>query len=123
MILVGGCLCGAVRYQVDGKPFRIGLCHCADCRKESGSSFSSFAHWPRDTFTYSGEISTYAGRSFCPRCGGRLFCLNDNDVEIRFGSLDKAPTDLVPEMEVWTKRREKWLPVIQSTKRFDEDPT
>ena len=51
-----------------------------------------------------------------------MFCLNDDDVEIRFGSLDKAPTDLVPEMEVWTKRREKWLPVIPSANRFDEDP-
>ncbi len=57
MTFLGGCLCGAVRYQADGEPFRIGICHCADCRKESGSSFTSFAHWRRDAFTYSGEIS------------------------------------------------------------------
>ena len=121
MILFGGCLCGAVRYQVDGNPLRTGLCHCSDCRRESGSSFTSFAHWPRNTFSYYGEISTYAGRSFCPRCGGRLFCLNDDDVEIRIGSLDRAPNDLIPEAEVWTKRREKWLPPIANAETYVED--
>jgi hypothetical protein len=117
----GGCLCGAVRYQVAGEPYRIGLCHCADCRKESGSSFTSFAHWSRDAFLFSGHVETYKGRSFCPRCGSRLFCLNDNDVEIRLGSLDAAPARLFPEIEVWTKRREPWLQPLNGTTQHVED--
>jgi hypothetical protein len=40
----GGCLCGAVRYKVRGKPLRSG--HCLDCRKASGSHFIPFAVWP-----------------------------------------------------------------------------
>ena len=34
-----GCACGSVRYSLKGEPFRIGICHCTDCRKESGSVF------------------------------------------------------------------------------------
>ena len=118
----GGCLCGAVRYRVEGQPYIVGICHCADCRKESGSSFTSFARWRRDAFAFSGDIATYAGRSFCPQCGGRLFCLDDDDVEIRFGSLDDAPTQLLPEMEIWIKRRETWLSPVAGLAQHQEDP-
>ena len=47
IIRSGSCLCGKVRYSVKDAPIRIGLCHCADCRKESGSSFVTFGIWPR----------------------------------------------------------------------------
>lgn len=36
-ILTGGCLCGAVRYQVEGEPLYAGFCYCVDCRKASGA--------------------------------------------------------------------------------------
>ena len=36
----GSCLCGAVRFTVHGEPEHVGRCHCADCRKESGSTFT-----------------------------------------------------------------------------------
>ncbi|APO67616.1 RND family efflux transporter protein [Rhizobium gallicum] len=55
-----------------GEPLRAGLCHCADCRKESGSAFATFAVWPLAAFEHSGSVATYEGRSFCPACGGRL---------------------------------------------------
>ena len=100
---------------------RIGLCHCADCRKESGSSFTTFAHWPRDAFSFSGVTGIYKGRSFCPLCGGRLFCLNEQDVEIRLGSLDDAPARHFPDIEVWTKRREPWLHAIEGATQHVED--
>lgn len=117
----GGCLCGEVRYRVDGKPLRIGLCHCADCRKTSGSVFVTFAVWPRQAFSFSGDIATFQGRSFCPRCGSRLFCLGGEETEIRVGSLDDAPTDLSPTYEIWVKRREPWLTPLPGRAQYDED--
>ncbi|NKL55413.1 GFA family protein [Rhizobium leguminosarum] len=105
-IRIGSCLCGAVAYRVEGEPLCTGLCHCADCRKSSGSAFVFFAVWPRQAFSHSGKIATFAGRSFCPVCGGRLFCLREDEVELRRGSLDSPPTDLAPGYEVWIKRRE-----------------
>jgi hypothetical protein len=117
----GGCLCGAVRYSVRGEPLHVGRCHCADCRKESGSAFTVYAQWPRESFVLRGELATYEGRSFCPRCGARLVCLDDDVVEIRIGSLDDAPFELRPEAEIWVKRREPWLHAVVGASQHEEN--
>ena len=119
----GGCLCGAVRYTVHGEPVHVGRCHCADCRKESGSAFTVYAQWPRAQFRLVGDVATYDGRSFCPRCGGRVGCFDDDTaelVEIRIGSLDDAPFELRPEAEIWVKRREPWLPPVEGASQHEE---
>jgi hypothetical protein len=118
----GSCLCGAIRYTLEGEPFLTGLCHCLDCRKESGSMFTFYAKWPLESFNVSGQIETFKGRSFCPRCGSRLFNLHADDVEIRLGSLDDAPTGLLPMQEGWIKRREHWLQPLPGVPQFAEDP-
>jgi len=120
-VRLGGCLCGAVRYSVRGEPEHVGRCHCADCRKESGSAFTVYAQWPRSAFDLKGELATYDGRSFCGRCGSRLLCLDDDVVEIRLGSLDDAPFELEPEAEIWIKRREPWLHQIAGASQHDEN--
>lgn len=120
-IRTGQCLCGRVHYQVRGEPSRIGLCHCSDCRRESGSAFVTFAVWPRQAFSSTGDFSTYEGRSFCFACGARLFNLTEEEAELRIGSLDMAPTDLTPTFEIWVKRRESWLPPLPLAGRYDED--
>ena len=66
VVRTGGCLCGAVRYSVRGEPVHVGRCHCADCRKESGSAFTVYAQWPVEAFELSGDVSNYDGRGFCP---------------------------------------------------------
>src|SRR5436190_6998474 len=117
-VRTGGCLCGAVRFTVRGEPVHVGRCHCTDCRKESGSAFTVYGQWPLEAFEMTGELTTYEGRGFCGRCGGRL--LNppepgDELVEIRLGSLDAAPFELRPEAEIWVIRREGWLaPVVDA---------
>ena len=118
----GGCLCGAVRYRLEGDPYLIGTCHCATCRKESGSVLVAYAKWAISGFRFTGEVRTHGGRSFCPTCGSRLFNLHEADVEIRIGSLDDAPTDLMPMQEGWTKRRELWLKPIVGVPQYWEDP-
>lgn len=116
----GGCLCGAVRYSVRGEPFHVGRCHCADCRKESGSTYTIYGQWPLEVFESSGEYGTYAGRGFCPRCGSSLFTVDEEAVEIRLGSLDDAPFELRPEAEVWIKRREPWLHAVEGAAQHRE---
>lgn len=117
----GSCLCGAIRYEAAGEPLRVGICHCHDCRRESGSAFTVFAVWPRDHFRFKGEPKVHAGRGFCPTCGSRLFNLSDTEAEIRTGSLDSAPTDLAPQYEIWVKRREPWLAALPGLPQYDED--
>jgi hypothetical protein len=123
LVRTGGCLCGAVRYTVRGEPLHVRRCHCADCRKESGSAFTVYAQWPAGAFEIDGEISTYDGRGFCPRCGSRLIDTADADrtvVEIRLGSLDDAPFELSPQSEIWVRRRESWLPPVEGATQHDE---
>jgi hypothetical protein len=120
----GGCLCGSVRCTVRGKPYRYGICHCVDCRKESGSVFVVYAHWRTEDAEVTGSVRTYKGRSFCPECGSRLFNMHAADLEIRIGSLDEAPTSLGhPSLEGWTKRREEWLESVAGAEQSFEDPS
>jgi hypothetical protein len=98
-------------------------CHCADCRKESGSAFTVYGHWPVDAVELSGELASYDGRGFCPRCGARLVDTaggDDSLVEIRLGSLDDAPFELAPVDEIWVKRRESWIPPVDGAAQHVE---
>jgi hypothetical protein len=81
-----------------------------------------YAQWPVDRFELTGEVAAYDGRSFCPRCGGRIGCLDDAEaVELRIGSLDDAPFELVPEAEIWIKRREPWLHAVAGASQHEEN--
>lgn len=117
----GGCRCGQVRFTVAGAPRRTGICHCAHCRKESGSAFNFFAIWPRSAFRFDGEVATFNRQSFCPRCGSPLFSVDEEEAEIKLGALDAAPTDLPPVYELWTIRREPWLQPLAGVEQHDRD--
>ena len=70
-----------------------------------------------------GDISSYDGRGFCPRCGSRLLDTTGTGngiIEIRIGSLDEAPFELKPEDEIWVKRRESWIPPVEGAAQHDE---
>jgi hypothetical protein len=121
--LTGSCKCGDVRLAVRGSPSRIGICHCTDCRQESGSAFTFFGVWPAANFETTGETSEYDGRQFCPRCGSRLFSADGHEAEIKLGILTDAPTPLTPTYEVWIKRREAWLQPVEGAEQFLEDRT
>ena len=120
----GSCLCGGVQFRVTGEPLRVGLCHCKDCRKASGSVFHAYAVWPRQAFETAGITSTYGERSFCPTCGGRVPLIGEDEVEVTIGSLDVAPTEgLVPSYELWIGRREHWLQPLPEARQFEHDRT
>jgi hypothetical protein len=50
----GGCLCGSVRYRAKGKPSRVSVCHCTDCRRCTGSAFAVVAHFKDENLEISG---------------------------------------------------------------------
>jgi hypothetical protein len=82
-----------------------------------------YAQWPLDAFEISGEISSYDGRGFCPRCGSRLLDTTDAGdalIAIRLGSLDDAPFELKPQSEIWVKRRESWIPPVGGAAQHGE---
>ena len=76
----GGCVCGAVRYQVRGDPMRVTVCHCTWCQRRTGSAFGVGVVFRIEDVTLAGEtlnayrhISDESGRwldqQFCSRCG------------------------------------------------------
>lgn len=116
----GGCLCGAVRIVASGRPYRVGLCHCLDCRKHHGALFHASAVFPQDAVAVQGETRDYAGRHFCPRCGSPVFSRSADETEVHLGSLD-APDQLTPTYELWTVRREAWLPPFKLAHHCERD--
>jgi hypothetical protein len=118
----GGCSCGAVRFELRGEPLKVGLCHCTECRKATGSAYFVYADWPAAAFSVTGSAREFMGRSFCSVCGTRLFHLDEAGVEVALGALDDAPSDLVPTREGWVCRRERWLAPVAAAGQFERDP-
>jgi len=86
--VTGGCLCGKVRIVAAGAPYRVGLCHCLDCRKHHGALFYAAAIFPAEAVTVSGETREYRGRHFCPDCGSSVFARFGDEIEVHLGTLD-----------------------------------
>lgn len=116
----GSCLCGDVRLVASGEPYRVGICHCFDCRKHHGALFHASAIFPEAAVTVTGETRDYAGRHFCPRCGSSVFSRSGDEIEVNLGSLD-AIDQFVPSYELWTIRREAWLPPFPLARRYERD--
>ena len=79
----GGCLCGALRYEVAADPVRVTICHCTYCQAASGGPYAIVAMFPRAAFSSSSASETYDHRSdesgalvtthSCPTCKTRVF--------------------------------------------------
>jgi hypothetical protein len=118
--ITGGCLCGQLRVEASGQPYRVGICHCLDCRKAHGALFHASAIFPVDAVTVRGEAKDYAGRHFCPHCGSTVFGRSGDEFELNLGSMD-APDQFKPTYELWTIRREAWLPVFPGANRYERN--
>ena len=116
----GGCLCGNVRLVASGRPYRVGICHCLDCRKHHGALFQTSAIFSEQAVTIEGETRDYDGRHFCPRCGSPLFGRSGDEIEVNLGILDDID-QLTPTYELWTIRRESWLPPFPLNRHYERD--
>jgi len=94
--VTGGCLCGAIRYEVTDPPFDGGYCHCKTCRKAYGGLFGVWLGFKRAGFRITkGELRFYrtselAQRGFCETCGSPVMYAYDGSegYGINAGSLD-----------------------------------
>jgi hypothetical protein len=93
----GSCLCGAVRFEVDGELAPPDACHCSQCRRQSGHYFAS-TNVRRDAIRIEGEenVSWYCSsekvrRGFCATCGSVLFWdpLGHDVIAVAMGAFDK----------------------------------
>ncbi|WP_425083565.1 GFA family protein [Ruegeria profundi] len=97
----GSCLCGKVAFTIDGDLSPPSVCHCGQCRKQSGHVWSStWTHQDNLSFTASDTLrwfraSETARRGFCSECGSFLFWQHNEEdtISISMGALSE-PTGL-----------------------------
>ncbi len=132
---IGGCLCGTVRYRVEGEPLWICHCHCGMCRKQTGAAFGTYVGFAAAEFRWmAGKPALYRSSvdvksGFCPNCGGTLTFHRVHETSIAVGSLDRpealelgAPRPEYPDNHVWTENQLPWLKIDDNLKRFARFP-
>ena len=108
----GGCLCGAVRYEVRGPLRGVVNCHCGQCRKVHGhvAAYTSAARADLVLIEDRGlkwyASSDFARRGFCGDCGASLFweVLNQGPISIAAGGID-APSGLTTLRHIFTAHK------------------
>jgi len=120
MPIMGGCLCGAVRYEIAvDKPLGVRQCWCRVCQYLGAGSGTVNAVFPREAVVASGPLTDYVStadsgsimhRRFCARCGTQVFSEAEprpHHVIVRAGTLDD-PELAKPAAVIWTKSAPRW---------------
>lgn len=124
MIRRGQCLCGDVSFTTTATPIGASVCHCGQCRRQSGHLWAS-AQVPRDAIEIAGEVKWYAAsplarRGFCPRCGSFLFwqAHAEDTISVALGALD-TPTGLRVEKHIFVADKGDYYDIADGVPRKD----
>jgi hypothetical protein len=131
--IAGGCLCGKVRYSASGDPAFVGVCHCTDCQRFTGSAFATVVGVPKAALAVQGELATYSKtgdtgkstyRRFCPQCGSSV--LDEADalpdiVMVGVGTLDDASW-VKPGMQIYSDSAQPWVHLGGNIQSFPKMP-
>lgn len=131
-MIKGSCLCEAVQYQIDGKLGPAMMCHCAKCRKASGSAYAVNAVVSTADFhLLSGEkqLTEYEStsgvfRAFCNQCGSPLFSrrsATSDYIRLRMGTLD-TPVDIKPDAHIFVASKAPWDIIHDALPQYPERP-
>lgn len=118
---LGGCMCGAIRYEVSGDPIWSAGCCCRDCARASGTPYIVWVGFPPERVTFlSGHPQIYTSskgvlRGFCKECGTSLTYGRDPAFEaveptlyVSAATLDD-PGAYPPTEVVWYGHRPTWF--------------
>jgi len=118
----GSCHCGAVRFVARFPSRFVAHCHCASCRRAHGAAFVTWAGFPSDQVALSAgaerlkvhESSPGTKRSFCGRCGTRVFFQSDRwpgETHVPLAAFDE-PVDRPPQGHAFWDEHVAWLPPL-----------
>ncbi len=128
----GGCLCGAVRFELTEAPAMFGLCHCGACRHLSGGEPAAVVVGPRESFRLTrGTMKAYrraadsgsvVDRHFCPECGTHIASRLEAGpfMAVKISTLDEPPA-LQPQFEIWTSQAQPWAHRPAGVASFEEN--
>lgn len=128
----GNCLCGAVAYSFEGEPLSVGLCHCRDCQRASGTLFQHAIVIRRSQLSLEGDFASFEveggkdkiTRKFCPKCGSGVLMephVAPKVAIIEGGTLDD-PSAFKPAREVFTAGKPSWLHTVEGIPAFGRGP-
>ena len=130
-MLTGSCLCGRIRYRLNGEPTFLNHCHCTMCRKASGAAFGSFLHADGTTFEWTAgrdHIESYRSspgnhRPFCRSCGSRVPVLEDDGAQVIIpaGTLDQDP-GIRPIVHFHVQTKAPWYDIADAVEQYPEFP-
>ena len=132
--VTGGCLCGAVTYEVELPFRRANWCHCSRCRRQSGGHGLAQGRVARERFRLLGgedRIGNHRpegamAKAFCRDCGTSLFggrWPDGDEVSVRLGTLDDDPR-IRPSYRSFCAGEVGWLPIPDDgLPRFEGRPT
>ena len=116
----GGCLCGAIRYELSADPVFSVACHCRACQYTSGGSPTLAMVFPKSalkivkgeprTYWSTGETGEKVGRSFCEVCATPLWShpqANADIVVIKVGGLDD-PSAFAVQADMFMAAAQPW---------------
>lgn len=130
MAVQGGCLCGEVRYAVNGPLSGADHCHCSMCRRQHGAAFASYADFSQGDFVWlAGEAlikiyqtSAGAGWCFCSACGSTLAGTDSGVItSVTLGTVDGDP-GLRPTRHIFTGSKALWFDIQDALPQFEERP-
>lgn len=128
MTIRGGCLCGAVTYELSAELGGISHCYCSMCRKQHGAAFATYGTVPRSALVIadaSGALRTFrssatAQRTFCGTCGSSLFFEPDDhpeNIELALGGLNDEPGRL-PEAHIFVLDKPAWITILDDLPQY-----
>ena len=128
-MITGSCLCGEVKWQLDGIVELVNFCHCTMCRKIHGAPFGAFAHGNASDFRWlHGEpsISRYQSspnvyRCFCRVCGSGVPVVESDEVCIPAGSID-GDLGVRPSVHIFVGSKASWYEITDELPQFDRFP-
>ena len=120
----GGCLCGAVRFRIDGELRDVVFCHCTRCRRFHGH-VGAYTTCARSDLTLIGEGTLRwftldgSSRGFCSACGSSLFWSREGlgTIGVAAGALDE-PTGLRPLRHVFVADAGDYYEIADGLERF-----
>ena len=126
-LIKGGCLCGAIRYEINAPPISTGYCHCSCCRKFSGSAVNAWTAFPASSVRFlDGEPHYFAStpialRGFCQKCGASLTYKLVQPREtvylvLHTSSLDQ-PENFAPSIHSGIESKMPWFDILDDLPR------
>ena len=126
----GGCLCGAVRYEIDGGIRNIIYCHCSVCRKAQGSAYATNGIVDENDFRFIAGENNLTGfqsspgqtKFFCKTCGSPIISKNTSrpgQVRVRIGTIESDITER-PEAHIFVASKANWEEICGDLPQFDD---